>query len=49
MKKKNERDNMKTLSIDEEGIISGDIEAIRHIFHKSRELDIEFDMAPYCG
>lgn len=49
MRKKEENDKYWMLTIDEEGTLAGDIEAIRTVFHKSGEMGFSFDMAPYCG
>jgi len=51
MKKKNEQDKEWIVDIDEDGEISGDIEAIRIIYHQNYQKDagLLFDSAPYCG
>jgi hypothetical protein len=51
MKNKKEKDKEWMVEIDENGELSGDIEAIRIIYHQNyqKEAGLIFDSAPYCG
>jgi hypothetical protein len=49
MRKRSELDRAWSLDIDEDGTMSGDIEAIRVVYHKKKEIGLSFDDIPYCG